>query len=285
VNIFDSTRSRSGTLEAPCQTISETISRSFRSFAGKSPSLYTLFCWTLLLSVLLLMVSGCGRYKEELESAKQQIEKLNSDVKRLTEDAARLNEEKNRLSDDSKTLADKNTRMHRELDDLNKAKETLSAENKEIKKKNSATEEEIASLKKEKAQLTQEVKELKKRLDEIAPPQESPPNVPTQIGPPDGRQAEKFSPCDAVLAFMKASEAIVRQQKGTARATSLEQVKKQYAPRMKGAPQKAIKAAENWVKEGSKFWDQVSDDSTYRLLQLRNVVLEACGKSPREAGF
>jgi hypothetical protein len=84
---------------------------------------------------------------------------------------------------------------------------------------------------------------------------------------------------------MKASEGIVRQHKGTERTKLLEQVRQQYAPRMKGAPEKAIKAAENWVKEGSKFWDQSGGDGVFSLLQLRNTVLEACGKSPDAAGL
>jgi len=230
------------------------------------------------------MVSGCGRYKEELENAKQQIEKLNSEVKRLTEETARLNQERNRLSNDSKALSEKNAQMQRELDVLNKAKATLSTENKEMKKKNSVAEEEIASLKREKAKLSKEIDQLKKRVDDQAPPPTSPAPRPTEVGP-STKQLEELSPCDAVLAFMKASEAIVRQQKGAERTRLLEQAHQQYAPRMKGAPEKAVKAAESWVKEGTKFWDKSSDYPTFRLLQLRNAALEACGKSPSEAGF
>jgi uncharacterized phage infection (PIP) family protein YhgE len=236
-------------------------------------------------SILLLMVSGCGRYKEELESAKQQIEKLNSEVKRLTDDAARLNQEKSRLSDDSKVVSDKNTRIQRDLDDLNRAKAALSAENKELQKKNKVAEEEITSLNREKARLAKEIEELKKSGAQMAPPPTSPAGVPTGVGPQSAKQPEEPSPCDAVIAFMKASEAIVRQQKGTERTKSLEQVKQKFAPQMKGAPEKAIKAAENWVKEGSKFWDQTGGEGVFSLLQLRNTVLEACGKSPDAAGF
>jgi len=231
------------------------------------------------------MVSGCGRYKEELESAKQQIEKLTSEVKRLTEDAARLNQEKGRLSDDLKTLSDKNTKMQREVDDLNKAIAALSAENKEMKKKNSVAEEEIASLKREKARLTQEIEELKKRGAEVAPPPKSPAAMTTEGGPQSAKSVQELSPCDAVVAFMNASEGIVRQQKGTERTRLLAQVEKQYTPRMRGAPEKAIKAAKDWVKEGAKFWDQSHGEGVFRLLRLRNTVLEACGKSPNGAGF
>jgi outer membrane murein-binding lipoprotein Lpp len=285
LKIFDLTRPLRRVLRVPGQVISETPCRSFGSSARNPSSFQTLFCWTLILGVSLLLVSGCGRHKEELESAKQQIEKLNSEIKKLTEEAARLNQEKSQLSEDFKTLSDKNTRMQRELDDLNKAKAALSAENTQIKKKNSEADQEIASLKREKAHLGREVEELNKRAAALAPPSKLPEATPTQRGPQSAKPLEDLSPCDAVLAFMKASEGIVRQQKGTERTKSLEQVKQEYAPRMKGAPAKAIKAAENWVKEGSKWWDESSSDSSSRLLQLRNTVLDACGKSPSGAGF
>jgi hypothetical protein len=171
------------------------------------------------------------------------------------------------------------------LDDLSKAKVALTAENKEMRKKNSIAEEEIASLKREKAHLTQEVEEFKKREAALTPPPKSPAVVPAEVGPQSSKQPEGQSPCDAVVAFMNACEEIVRQQKGTERTQSLERAKQQFAPRMKGAPDKAIRAAESWVKEGTKFWDKSSDDAVFRLLQLRNAVLEACGKSPSGVGF
>jgi hypothetical protein len=254
------------------------------SLARNLPSLNGLFHWVLIASFLLVTVSGCGRYKEELETAKQQIDKLNSEVKKLTEMTARLSQEESRLRDDAKTLSDKNTLVQRELDTLKKGKTGLDAENKELRKKNSVAEEEIASLKSEKARLTQEVEELKKRVAALTPPSKSPVATPTEVGPQSQKQPEGQRPCDAVVAFMNACEEILKQQKGTERTQSLERVKLQYAPRMKGAPDKAIKAAESWVKEGTKFWDQSSDDAVFRLLQLRNTVMEACGKSPSGVG-
>ncbi len=283
MNIFDSTRQMRRELGVLGQVISETTHESSRGW--HFPSRNAFFCWALVLSVSLLMVSGCGRYKEELEGAKQQIEKLNSEVNKLTEETSRLTREKSRLSDDLKTLADKNSQMQRELDDLTKAKAVLSAENKEIGKKNNAAQEEIASLKSENARVAKEIEEFKKRATEAAPPPKEPAAVPTEVGPQSAKQTEELSPCDAVLAFMRASEGIVKQQKGEERAQSLEKVKQQYAPKMKGAPEKAIKAAEDWVKEGSKFWNQTGGSGALQLIELRNTVLEACGKSPKEAGF
>jgi uncharacterized protein YoxC len=272
-------------LRVHCPAISEITSGRLRGFARALPPLHALFSWGLIIVIALVMVSGCGRYKEELEGAKQQIQKLDAQVKTLTEETNRLKQEKSRLSDDLQALSDKNVRMQRQLDDLNKSKAALSAENSEIKKKNSAAEQEIASLKREKGGLSQEIEELKKRLAELTAPPKSPSPLPTAVGPQAAKPPEALSPCDAVLAFMKASEEIVRQQRGTERTRSLERIKQEYAPKMKGAPEKAINAAENWVKEGTNFWDKPSEDSTFRLLKLRNTVLDACGKSPDEAGF
>jgi cell division protein FtsB len=283
VNISDSTRptrQMSGVLD---KEICETTHRSSRSIAWRFPSRNAFFFWVLIVTVSLFTVSGCGR--AELESAKQQIEKLSSEVKTLTDETARLKQEISRLSDESKALSDKNTLLQRGLDELNKSKAALSAENTELKKKNSAAGEEIASLKREKNLLAKEVEELKKGATATAPPPTAPATTPTGVVPGSAKQPAAMSPCDAVVAFMRASEQVVRQQKGAERAKSLEQVKQQYAPKMQGAPEKAIKAAEDWVKEGSKFWDQVGGSGTLQLLELRNTVLGACGKSPEGAGF
>jgi hypothetical protein len=261
---------------------SENACGSFRGFTRRLPSFYALFRWTVLLSVLLLMISGCG--KKELEDAKQQINKLTAENEKSTELSASLNKDKNRLNEEIKTLSDKNSRMQRDLDDSNKSKAALTDENKKLKDKITAMEGELASLQREKSKHAEEIEEYKKRLAESTPISRPSGNVPGEIGSV-GKTEEEVSPCDSVMAFMKASEQVVRQQKGKERTKSLEQVKAQYSPRMKGAPAKAVKAAEDWVKEGAKFWDQSPDDAVFRLLQLRNIVLDACGKSPDAAGF
>jgi len=231
MTIFDLTRPLSRVLAIPGQVVSETTCRNFRISARRPPSLRTLSCWALILSVSLLMVSGCGRYKEELESAKQQIEKLTSEVKRLSEEIARLNKEKISLSEESKGLSDKNARIQRELDQLNKSSAALSGENKELKKKAGLAEEEIASLKREKAQLAEEVEDLRKQLaTRMAQAPEMAEATPIPSGQKTAKPLEEGSPCDAVLAFMKASEAIVRQQKGEQRTKSLKLVKRNTPP-------------------------------------------------------
>jgi DNA repair exonuclease SbcCD ATPase subunit len=261
--------------------LSQTMYRSFGKFSRKLPSLRAISCCTLILPILLLMISGCGRHKEELENARQQIEKLNAEVGRLTEEITKLNREKSRLSDDANTLSDKNAQIQKELDSQSKAKGVLSAENRDLNKKYSSVEQELTALKHEKERLTKEFEECRKKAAEMVPATKPP----AGIEPQSMKQQEVLSPCDQVLAFMKASEGIVRQHKDPERTQLLERTRQEYAQKMKGAPEKAIKAAEDWVKEGGKFWDNLADDSTFRLLQLRNTVLESCGKSPGGAGF
>jgi cell division protein FtsB len=272
-------RQMSGVLD---KVICETTHRSPRSIVWRFPSRNAFFFWVLIVTISLFTVSGCGR--AELESAKQQIANLSSEVKTLTDETARLKQETSRLSDESKALSEKNKKLQKDLDDLSKSKAALSAENTDLKKKNTAAEGEIASLKREKDRLAKEVEELRKGAAATAPQPTPPATTPTGVVPESAKQPAAMSPCDAVVAFMRASEGVVRQQKGAERSKALEQVKQQYAPKMKGAPEKAIKAAEDWVKAGSKFWDQTGG-GTLQLLELRNTVLGACGKSPEGAGF
>jgi uncharacterized protein YlxW (UPF0749 family) len=262
--------------------VSEKACASFRGVSRGLPPFYGLFRWTVLLSVLLLMISGCGR--KELEDAKQRINSLTAENQKLTELSASLDKDRNRLNEQVKSLSDKSSRVQRDLDESNKSKAALTDDNKKLKDKITAMEGELASLQREKSQQAAEIEDCKKRLADSVPISRPSGNVPGEIGPV-GKTEEELSPCDSVLAFMKTSEQVIRQQKGKERTKSLEQVKTQYSPRMQGAPAKAVKAAEDWVKEGAKFWDQSPDDAVFRLLQLRNIVLDACGKSPDAAGF
>jgi hypothetical protein len=230
-----------------------------------------------LVCLAMVLVAGWGSM--ELEDAKQQINSLTAENKKSTELSSSLDNEKSRLGEELKTVADKNSRMQREPEDLNKSKAALSDENKKLKEKNSAIDDEIASLNREKARQAQETEEFKKRLAEMAPPAKSPVAIPTEIGLA-AKSKEEISPCDAVIGFMKTSEGIIKQQKGKEGTDSLEQVKKQYAPRMQGAPAKAIKAAEDWVKEGTKLWDHAPRLIIPERNRLLGVVQDACGKSP-----
>lgn len=251
-----------------------------------------LFCAKLCLVCLVVAVaSGCGRYKEELENAKQQVDRLTAENKRLTEVAASLEKEKNRVSDELKLLSDKTSKIQKEMDELKRARAAVSEENAELKKRNSAIQGDLVSLRREKADLQRKVEDLNKRAAESVqpgrPPEASLAEMPQQPGAgkrvskPQGKQ----TPCDAVVEFMKKSGEIVRQQKGEERTKSLQQVKQQYASLMRGAPEKAVKAAEVWINELSSSWDNPKGDTVLSLLMKRNAALEACNKKPEDAGF
>jgi septal ring factor EnvC (AmiA/AmiB activator) len=212
VNIFDFTHRKRPISGSVFETIFGTASSSGKIYPRLSPQYAYFSCWLLVATFSLFVLSGCGTYKDELDSAKQQIEKLNLEIKKLTEEGTRLNQEKNRLSDDSKTLSDKNTQIQRDLDDLNKAKAACLSENKEIKNKYAVVVEEIAALKREKAKLNQEIEELKKRVAETAPLSTSPTTMQTEVLAP--KRLEELGPCEVVFAFMNASEGIIRQLKG-----------------------------------------------------------------------
>ena len=202
MNICDSSRTTRRMSRVLRQTTCEATFGSLMSSCRELPPLYVLR-WALIVTILLFIVSGCGRYKEELESAKQQIEKLNSEVKRLTDEVARLKGE-------SKAISDKNAQMQRELDALNKAKTALFDENQEMRKKDSLAREQIATLQREKAKLAQEVEQLKERPADMAPPTPSPATMSTGVRPRSTKELEELSPCDAVIAFMNACEPIAK---------------------------------------------------------------------------
>ena len=244
-----------------------------------------------LVCLVLVLASGCGRYKEELESAKQQIDKLTSESKRSAEVSANLEKERVRLSDELKLLSDKTAKMEQELGTLQKAKASLDDEIGKLRKRNSELQEELTPLKKEKVELLREAEDLKKRTAEPVQLEKTPGPSPAETAPHRStkeqvaRQRGNLTPCDAIVEFMKNSQEVVRQHKGEERAKLLEGIKQQYASRIEGAPEKAIKAAEAWVSELSSSWDSPKDDTVYSLISKRNAAMAACGKKPQDAGF
>ncbi|HTY25160.1 MAG TPA: hypothetical protein VMC85_18660, partial [Desulfomonilaceae bacterium] len=75
---------------------------------ARSASVRTIIRWSsklVLVCIAVILVSGCGRYKEELENAKQQVSNLTVENKKLTDLSASLNQEKGRLNDQIKELS------------------------------------------------------------------------------------------------------------------------------------------------------------------------------------
>ena len=174
---------------------------------------------------------------------------------------------------------------------MKKANGALSDEINKLKKKTSELSADLNAVTREKTDLTQQIEELKRRADSAARPVQPSPvgrgesESLTGAGARMPKAPENMSPCEAVLAFMKASEQVVKSYKGEQRTDMLEKVKQEYGPRMKGAPKKAIGNAEAWANELGSSWDKPGEHTVFGLLTKRNAVLNACGKKPGDAGF
>ncbi len=244
-----------------------------------------------LVCLAVIVMSGCGRQKEELESAKQQIERLTAETKSLTESFASLDKEKARLNESMTLLSEKNAALAREVAALEKTKASVEKDNRTLKASNEEALKEVASLKQQNSDLSREMETLKKSVA-------TSPTLPAQperqitestsktgVGEIASTPPQAMSPCDAVLQYMKESQAIVRQYKGKERSKMLKQIRQRFSSQMRGAPEKAIKAADLWVKEVVRVWDNPREDSAFILLSNKSVVLESCHKTPEEAGF
>ncbi|MGO9569114.1 MAG: hypothetical protein ACLP5H_16380 [Desulfomonilaceae bacterium] len=233
-----------------------------------------------------VIASGCGRYKQELESAKQQIEKLTAESTRLAGVSTNLEKERTRLNDELKLLSDKTSKMEQQLGELQKANASLQDEIGKLKKRNGELQDELSSLEKEKVELLRRVEDLKKSAAESGHPEKLPASSPSETrtdrSPKEriGTQRGNVAPCGAVVELMNKCLDIFTNHKGEERAKLLEQTKQEYASRIEGAPEKAIKAAEAYINELGKSWDRFKDDTVFVLVSKRNAVMDACGKKP-----
>ncbi len=245
----------------------------------------------LFVCLAVILVSGCGRYKQDLEDAKARIDKLTADNKNCTEISASLEKDKQRLSEERQALDAKMDIQVKQLSELKMTNKALTDELGKLKKSNRELSEEVKTLNKEKSDLSKKLDELKSRTTELPKPGQPPAMGPRETTPVKGTEAtvpkapEKMSPCDAIIAFMKASEKAIREQKGQKRSELLKRIKEEYGPRIQDAPKKAVTNAEAWVEEAARSWDKPGDDFVFNLLTKRNAVLNACGKDPKKSGF
>jgi len=262
-----------------------------RCVPKKKRTAFVLATRVLIVGLVVVVVSGCGRYKQDLEEAKQRIDSLTADNKKCSEIVASVEKEKRGLTEERQAVDTKIDTLLKEIGDLKKTNAALSDELNKLKKNNNELSADLNSLRREKADLAQQIEELKKRADAAARQDQSPATgrgegTPlTVVGQKMSKAPENTSPCEAVLAFMKAIEQVVRSYKSEQRNDMLEKVKQEYGPRMKGAPEKAIKNAEAWSDEMINSWDKPGDNTVFNLLSKRNAVLDACAKKPGDAGF
>jgi DNA repair exonuclease SbcCD ATPase subunit len=183
-----------------------------RSVAKEKRSAFALVTRVLLAALAIVVVSGCGRYKQDLEEARQRIDSLTADNKKYSEIIAGLEKDKGRLTEERQAADTRIATLLKELGDLKKANGALSDEISTLKKRNSELSADLNSVRREKTDLSQQIEELKSRAAESARPVQPPPVGRGESVPLTGAEArmpkapENMSPCEAVLAFMNASE-------------------------------------------------------------------------------
>jgi hypothetical protein len=262
-----------------------------RLFGRSRGSRGVLFTRLGIVIIAVIALSGCGKLQQDLDTAKKQIETLTVETKGMAEKLAKLGEDRTRLNDEMKLLTEKNEVLRSQVAALEKAKAAVATELDTVKKSNEEALAEVESLKRQKADLTTEMETLKKlAAPPSAMPLEPKERVQETAALPDAEKGAPpahaaLTPCNALLQYMKESQAIVRRYKGEERSTRLGQLKHRLAQQMSEAPEKAVKAAENWVAEVIRVWDDPRDDSAFILLSNKGAVLEACHMTPEEAGF
>lgn len=264
---------------------SKMVKTEILPFWFKSFNLSRIFRCSVALGLLLLTFTGCANYKDDLDKAKQIIDNQTNEIKMLNDQIARCEADKKAAESNLKSVSEKNVLLRQDLENLNKTKDAMSSENREIRGKLKEANDHIVTLKQEIAQLSEKADKLQTRLSDISSPPKTTEASRAETEMQSIKPQSQSNPCDEVIFFMKASEEVIRQLKGKERSQSLQQIKEKYAPRMKGAPDRAIRAAEEWVRAGVEIWDKPSDDSTYKLIKFKNIVLEACGKTAADLGI
>lgn len=249
----------------------------------------TMLTRLLFVCLALTVVSGCGRYKQELEDVKAQVDKLTAENKKCVEISAGLEKEKQKMSEDRQAVDAKTDILVKQLSELKRTNKALSDELGTVRKRESELSQELKKLRKEKSDLAERLEEMKSSGAGAERPGQPFTAGRTEGSPMAGtdiaKAPENMTPCDACIAFMKATEQTVRRYGGAQRAEMLKKVKQEYQPRMKGAPEKAVKNADAWVDELSSTWDNPGDDMVFSLITKRNAVLDACEKNPTKSGF
>lgn len=271
------------------EATSVTVSR--RSNTCRPSAVFSLFSRVLIAGLVVIVVSGCGRYKQDLEEAKKRIDTLTADNRKCAEISASLEKDKQRLGEERQAIDTRLETLIKEVGNLNKTNAALKDELGKLKKRNGELSADVKALQRDKADLSKKLDEMKNRTAELPKPTLPPVTGPRETTPVSGSEAtvpktpKKMTPCDEIIAYMKATEQIVRRYKGAERATMLQKLKEEYEPRIKNAPERAKKNAEAWVEEAARSWDNMGDDFVFNLLTKRNAVLESCGKKPAESGF
>jgi uncharacterized protein YoxC len=99
-------------------------------FAVRVPGVLIAF-----ICLCMLVFSGCGKYREELEQAKREIEQATSVNRQLTETANRLEREKSALIEQVQGLSETNESLVKDMKNLKLANSQLLKQKEELEDK------------------------------------------------------------------------------------------------------------------------------------------------------
>lgn len=277
----------------------------------------------LIVLVSIVMLAGCGRYKEDLEQAKTRVSELTNRVKALNSETARLTDTKTALERRLEQLEKQTEMLKTELEAVSKQKEELAgrtADLKEVNESLSAAKRQLTAKNKELAdtvaKLGEEVSDLKLKISalkasaeqkgasEAKEKQSSKEQADASVKAPDkdesqksvdtktetstpGKRSEEIKEevCRSAVEFMKSARAVVRNNSGEERKQRLDELAKDFREKHPDVPEKLEKAVTKYAKEFAEVWEKSDSDRLFETLKLRNDVLDACGMTPSEAGF
>jgi len=253
-------------------------------FQSKRITLFSLSWWCVLFFLVAgVFTSGCVN-KEDLEKAEMRLSQVTTEKKELSDQITSLQQDKTRLTDEVAQSKKEIDDLKIEIDKLKRENTAFEQNAKKFGKDFEASKQENIKLTTELQNTAKEVEQLKKQIA-VVPTRGSEQPFQRDSNPAIAKPTENLTPCDSVLEFMRASEKVIRSYKGDERNKLLDEVKSDYAEKLKGAPKKAIDSAQAWVKEASKSWDKHHDGTVFLLLKHRQSVLNACGKKASDAGF
>lgn len=266
--------------------------------------------FAILLTVLAfstaIFTTGCGDLKAELEATKGKIAELSSKNNDLSEQVAKLSKEIKAAKDELARVTKGNESISSEIDKLKGMKSEFASQISRMKKESKDVKDQTEKLKGETSQLSKELELLTKRVSEVSESKPSSP-LPTEGVPPTGSRPKEFlpetsgekaqspgsqvkksremeSPCNALVEYVRRGNRLIKKYKGKERDALLAKLNRDFAERMKTAPDKARKAAVGYLKQVSSWWDGKDQDRTYRILQYKNEILESCKLDYRKYG-
>lgn len=106
----------------------------------------------------------------------------------------------------------------------------------------------------------------------------------------DVQEADKKTACEHLVQYMQAARKISLEFEASERAERLFALKRNYAQKIKHAPENARRAAVQWIAALGRAKHKIKsgkmeDSAVFDVNRFRHRALSACGMSAEEAGF